>query len=61
MAKENPEAHKTIETSFKDLAKAWPSAVPPAKPVNTPEEVSQLVKAIEQNSQQVISKSNPSA
>ncbi|MDV2993150.1 MAG: hypothetical protein N4J56_002804 [Chroococcidiopsis sp. SAG 2025] len=60
MAKENPEAHKTIDTSLKDLAKAWPSAVPPAKPVNTPEEVTQLVKAIEQNSQQVISKSNPS-
>lgn len=61
MAKENPEAHKAIETSLDELAKAWPSAVPPAKPVKTPDEVTQLVKAIEQNSQKVISKSNPSA
>lgn len=60
MAKENPEAHKAIETSMNELAKAWPSPVPPAKPVNTPDEVTQLVKAIEQNSQKVISKSNPS-
>jgi hypothetical protein len=61
MAKENPAAHKVIETSLDELIEAWPSPVPPAKPVKTPDEVTQLVKAIEQNSQKVISKSNTSA
>jgi DNA uptake protein ComE-like DNA-binding protein len=60
MAK-HPEAHKAIETSMSELAKAWPAVTPPAQPVKTPNEVSQLVKTIEQNSQKVISNSNPSA
>lgn len=54
MAKENPEAQKAIASSMTELKTAWPSAVPPAAPVKTPEQVSQLVKTIEQNAQKVI-------
>lgn len=53
MAKENPEAHKAIQTSMAQLTKAWPAAIPPAAPVLTPDQVSQLIKAIEQNAQKV--------
>lgn len=54
MAKENPEAQKAIASSITELKTAWPSAVPPATLVKTPEQVSQLVKTIEQNAQKVI-------
>ncbi|MBD1929733.1 helix-hairpin-helix domain-containing protein [Trichocoleus sp. FACHB-90] len=54
MAKENPEAQKAIASSMTELKTAWPSAVPPTAPVKTPEQVSQLVKTIEQNAQKVI-------
>lgn len=54
MAKEHPDIHKTIETSMAELTKAWPSATPPATPVKTPEEVAQLIKTIEQNTQKVL-------
>ncbi|MBD1836396.1 helix-hairpin-helix domain-containing protein [Cyanobacteria bacterium FACHB-472] len=54
MAKENPEAQKAIASSMAELKTAWTSAVPPAAPVKTPEQVSQLVKTIEQNAQKVI-------
>lgn len=53
MAKAHPEAHQAIEASMTELTKAWPSVVPPAAPVKTPEQVSQLVKTIEQNAQKV--------
>ncbi|HEY9298144.1 MAG TPA: helix-hairpin-helix domain-containing protein, partial [Phormidium sp.] len=55
MAKQNPAAHKAIATSMAELSKAWPAAIPPAAPVLTPEQVSQLVKTIEQNSQKITS------
>ena len=61
VGKVNPEAHKAIETSMSELTKTWPAAIPPAQPVNTPAEVTQLIKTIEQNSQKVINNSNPSA
>lgn len=61
VAKENPEAHKAIATSLTELTKVWPSVIPPAAPVNTPPEVTKLVKTIEQNSQKVIDKSNTQA
>jgi hypothetical protein len=57
----NPEANKAIETSLTDLIKVWPSAIPPATPVKTPEEVTKLVKTIEQNSQKIIDKSSTQA
>jgi len=61
MAKANPEAHKAIETSMSELTKVWPAVIPPAKPVKTPDQVSQLIKTIEQNSQKVVNKSDTSA
>ncbi|MBD2432798.1 MULTISPECIES: ComEA family DNA-binding protein [Fischerella] len=54
MAKDKPEADKAIRASMAQLKKTWPSVIPPAKPVNTPEEVTKQVKAIELESQKVI-------
>ncbi|NJM72459.1 MAG: helix-hairpin-helix domain-containing protein [Scytonema sp. RU_4_4] len=61
VAKEHPQEHKAIETSMTELTKAWPSAIPPAKPVKTPEDVTKLVKTIEQNSQKIIDSSSTKA
>ncbi|MBW4614192.1 MAG: helix-hairpin-helix domain-containing protein [Desmonostoc vinosum HA7617-LM4] len=61
VSKDNPEAHKAIETSMAELIKVWPAAIPPAKLVKTPEEVTKLVKTIEENSQKVIAKTNTQA
>ncbi|NJR49121.1 MAG: helix-hairpin-helix domain-containing protein [Leptolyngbyaceae cyanobacterium CSU_1_3] len=47
MAKDSPDADKTITTTMTELAKAWPSVVPPAAPVKTVDEVSALVKTVE--------------
>ena len=54
LTKENPEAQKAIAQSMNKLKTAWPSAQAPATPVLPPEEVSQLIKTIEQNSQKVV-------
>jgi hypothetical protein len=61
MSKDFPEAHKGIETSMTELVKVWPSAIPPAASVKTPDDVTKLVKTIEQNSQTVIDKSSTQA
>ncbi|MFN6474173.1 MAG: ComEA family DNA-binding protein [Nostoc sp. SerVER01] len=58
VAQQDPEADKVINTSFAELIKVWPAAIPPAKPVKTPEDVTKLVKTIEENSQKVIDKSS---
>jgi hypothetical protein len=50
----HPEQNKVITSSMSELAKAWPSVIPPAAPAKTPEEVAKLVDTIEQNSQTVI-------
>jgi len=50
MAKEYPEAPKAIAASMSELTKPCSSALPPATPVKTPEQVSQLIKTIELNS-----------
>lgn len=47
-AKENTDTMSTITDAMSKLKKAWPSAQPPATPILTPEEVSQLIKTIEQ-------------
>ena len=54
MAKDNPEAHQAISTSMAELVKNWPTVTAPPAPVKTPDQVTQLVKTIEQNSQKVI-------
>lgn len=54
LTRENSEVQKAIADSMTKLKTAWPSAQAPSTPVLTPEEVSQLVKTIEQNVQKVI-------
>lgn len=53
MEKEHGAAHQTIQTTMTELSKAWPAVEPPATPVKTTDEVSQLIKKIEQSSQSV--------
>lgn len=54
MAKQHPQEHKAIETSMAELTKVWPEAIPPAAPVLPPDDVTKLVKTIEENTQKVI-------
>ena len=61
VAQADPEAHKAINTSFTELIKVWPAAIPPAKAVKTTNDVTKLVKTIEENSQKVVDKSNTQA
>ncbi|AVH67686.1 ComEA family DNA-binding protein [Nostoc sp. 'Peltigera membranacea cyanobiont' N6] len=61
VAQADPEAHKAIDASFAELIKVWPSAIPPAKAVKIPNDVTKLVKTIEENSQKVVDKSNTKA
>jgi Helix-hairpin-helix motif len=61
VAKNSPDADKTITTTMTDLAKNWPAAIPPAAAVKTPEEVTKLVKTIELESQKLIDKGNTQA
>ncbi|MEH2069349.1 MAG: helix-hairpin-helix domain-containing protein [Nostoc sp.] len=58
VAQQDVEADKAINATFAELIKVWPAAIPPAKPVKTPEDVTKLVKTIEENSQKVIDKSS---
>jgi Helix-hairpin-helix motif len=58
VAQQNPEADKAINNTFAELTKVWPSAIPPAKPVKAPNDVTKLIKTIEVNSQKVIDKSS---
>ncbi|MEH2410247.1 helix-hairpin-helix domain-containing protein [Nostoc sp.] len=61
VAQADPEAHKAIDSSFAELIKVWPAAIPPAKAVKNPNDVTKLVKTIEENSQKVVDKSNTQA
>lgn len=54
LAKQSPEAHKAIQESMSKLKTAWPSVIPPATPVLTTDQVSQQIKAIEQNAQKAL-------
>lgn len=49
MATVNPEAQKAIDIALTELLQVWPSAIPPNQIVKTPEQVSSLVKTIEEN------------
>ncbi len=46
-----------IETTLADLQKAWPAAIPPAKPVISSDQVAAQVKQIEQSSKPVVNAS----
>ena len=54
MAREQPEVHKAITDSMAELAKTWPTPTAPAAPVKSPEQVTKLIKTIEQDSQKLI-------
>lgn len=54
MAKQAPEAHQAIAKNLDQLATAWPAVTPPTKPVLAPTQVSQLVQAIEQETEKVV-------
>lgn len=58
MIQENPEPHKAIDTAFGELVKVWPAAIPPAQAVKTPEDVTKLVKTIEENTRKVREKTH---
>jgi hypothetical protein len=45
--------HRDLETNFAQLQTAWPSVNPPETPVMTPEQVSELVNTIAENSQKL--------
>jgi hypothetical protein len=49
MATVNPEAQKAIDIALTEMLQVWPSAIPPNQIVKTPEQVSSLVKTIEEN------------
>lgn len=61
MIQEHPESHKAIDTAFIELVKVWPTAIPPAQAVKTPEDVTKLVKIIEENTQKVRTKTSTKA
>jgi DNA uptake protein ComE-like DNA-binding protein len=53
MTKERPQSHKIVAETFKQLKTAWPSPIPPAAPVKTPEQIDNLIKTIAQNTQKI--------
>lgn len=55
LAQTNSSAKQEIESSITEVKKAWPSAIPPEKPVMTPEQVSQQIETIETNATKVSS------
>ncbi|MFM7405325.1 MAG: ComEA family DNA-binding protein [Cuspidothrix sp.] len=52
MTQEHPE-DKAIDTAFVELVKVWPTAIPPAQAVKSSEDVTKLIKTIEENTQKV--------
>jgi hypothetical protein len=61
VTKDSPEAHKAIDTALAELIKVWPAAIPPTQAVKTPEEVTKLIKTIEENSQKAREKTSTKA
>jgi hypothetical protein len=53
LKKDHPAVVTTMSKSLADLAKVWPSAIPPATPVKSPVEVTTMIKAIEAEAQKV--------
>ncbi len=61
MTQQHPESHKAIDTAFIELVKVWPTVIPPAQAIKTPEDVTKLVKIIEENTQKVRTKTSTKA
>jgi Helix-hairpin-helix motif len=53
LKQDHPAAATTIGTTLADLTKAWPTAVAPATPVKTSDEVTKLIKSIESEAQKI--------
>ncbi|MEG3976985.1 helix-hairpin-helix domain-containing protein [Microcoleus sp. herbarium8] len=53
VAKTNPDIDKAIVANMTELKANWPTAIAPPAPVKTTEQVNQLVKTIESDSQKV--------
>jgi Helix-hairpin-helix motif len=53
LKKDNPAAATAIGTNLVNLTKAWPTAIAPAAPVKTPDEVTKLVKTIETEARKI--------
>ncbi len=54
--KANSTGDKSIQANFIILKKVWPFAVPPSAPVKTPQQVTELIKAIETTSKPLAEK-----
>ncbi|MEG4342376.1 helix-hairpin-helix domain-containing protein [Microcoleus sp. A003_D6] len=54
VAKTSPETDKAIVANMTELKTNWPTAIAPPAPVKTTEQVSQLIKTIENDSQKVL-------
>ncbi|WP_333313905.1 helix-hairpin-helix domain-containing protein [Microcoleus sp. D3_18a_C4] len=54
VAKTSPEIDKAIVANMTELKANWPTAIAPPAPVKTTEQVNQLVKTIESDSQKVL-------
>ncbi|MGK7876990.1 MAG: hypothetical protein AB4426_27980 [Xenococcaceae cyanobacterium] len=55
MSQKHPDAHQGLESALTELKKAWPSVNPPQPLAMTPEQVSQLIATIKENSEKVSS------
>ena len=53
MTKDHPAEHKVFTDTIAQLKTAWPAPIPPAAPVKTWPQVTQLVKTIEQSTQKI--------
>lgn len=53
VSQENPEADQAIVSNLTELKKVWPSVTSPDTPVMTPEQVSELVETVKENTQKV--------
>ena len=56
LKKQNATANQSIQSNFVILKTAWPSALPPTVPVKTPDQVTELIKAIETTSKPLAEK-----
>lgn len=54
VAKTSPETDKAIVANMTELKANWPTAIAPAAPVKTTEQVTQLIKTIENDSQKIL-------
>lgn len=52
--KDAPETHKDIQQTMAELTKVWPAPLPPATPIKTPTQVSQLIKTVEIGTQKAV-------